>query len=287
MKIEKNLIILLLLFFIVIFFQIASGKFLLTDDLGRVFLPDNNISYFTFIGDYLNIDTMTSRPVSGFFYASIIYLLKYSIYFYYLNYLFFIVSILTVFAVYRQLANEVIATIGTFIYSFSLISSSMVFSPIMMNASLAVIFYCISLYLVFKNSKYIYLSILFYIFSVLSYEILFPGILVNAYILKGRVNKKILYVILGIALIYFYREILEPNIFSNYFHRDKKTILLNISRDILVVKESFTMIFVDIPKSIIKSIIAVKYYSILDVFLLLIMTISFVLFIRKKIFQLL
>lgn len=280
MKIEKKLITLLSLFFIVIYYQIASGDILLTDDLGRVNLH-NETSYFSFVSNYLNTDTMTSRPVSGFIYSSTIYLLKYSIYFYYLNYLFFIASILTVYFVFSRLINDLTATISTFIYSFSLLSSSMVFSPIMMNASLAIIFYCISLHLI-KNSKNFYVSIIFYILSVLSYEIMFPAILINACIFKSQLNKKIFYVLLGISLIYFYREIIEPSIFSNYFHRDKKTILTNTGRDIFVVKESLKMIFIEIPKSIVRSVIAMKYYSVLDIFSLIIMTIYFALYILKK-----
>lgn len=279
MRIEKKLITSLLLFFLTIFYQIASGAFLLTDDLGRVKVYDK-IPYLSFINEYLNTDTMTSRPVSGFFYASIIYLIKYSLYFYYLNYIFFLFGICVVYFVLTKICNEVIAAFSTLIYSLSLVSSSMVFSPIMMNASLAIIFYCLSVYVLIRKNNF-WLSIFFYLLSVLSYEIMLPAILISALVYRSGWRKKIIYVISGLALIFIYREVLEPLLFTNFFHRDRKTMFLNTGRDVFVIKEALRMIFIDIPHSIIRSVIAVKFYSISDFIIMACSTIAFSFYIFK------
>lgn len=282
----KLILPLILFFFCSVFYQFFTQNTFLSDDLAMIIKPEiiNNkgITYFNFIAGFLNTHIMTSRPVSGFIFGSIIYLSKYSMVFYYVNYLFFLIGILMVFKMSRKLLSTELSLLTTFFYSFSIISSSMSLSAIMMNANLAIVFYALSFLSLFQKSKYSYLlSLIFWILSVLSYEIFFPAIFVNLLTIKNKIKVKILYILTGICSIWVYRELMEPIIFSNYFHRDKKNNLFDLERDISIVIDSLKMFFIDIPSSTYRSIIAIKYYSLSDIIICLLSVFIFALFLNR------
>ncbi len=238
----------------------------------------NRISYFDFINKFIDHETMTSRPISGFIYGSIVYLTKLNLNLYYLNYLFFPISIIFMYKVMGEFIGSSLSVIITIIYSFSIIGSSIVFSPIMMNSSLAITFYLLSL-LTLKNLKgkyYLFLSIFFYILSVLSYEIMLPSIIINAIVIDKKWYIRTLYLILAVSVVMLYREIIEPSLFSNYFHRDQTRNILDLHRDKIVTIEMLRMLFIDIPKGLIRGILSIRYYSLSDFILVFISIIYYI-----------
>jgi hypothetical protein len=265
--------------------QLAFNNVLLTDD--AIFVDDNmenkKENIFHFFGNFLNHPYMSSRPVSGFFYGLSVYLVQFGIKFYYLNYLFFIISLGFINHTVKRFFGFEAAFMVTLVYALFPLASSMEFSLIMMNSNMATIFFCLSVNFAAKsfNAKNFLLSALFFVLSVLSYEIFLPLILLIAFILKTKTLNKILYIILTLFVIFFYREVIEPNIFTNYFHRDDKLIFLDINRDIdvvLTIMKSVYYILLSFYKSF-KSIVGFGFF---DFMLLFGLNIIFFIFLKKS-----
>ena len=273
-----------LLFSSILLFQLSYENVLLADDLGRVLEADNYTSFIDFLKDFLNTNTMSSRPISGIFYAPSIYFIKYfGLEIYYINYLFYILSLVFIYKVLMLFIDKNLATLSVFLYSILPIGSSIEFSPIMMNSNLATIFYCLSILFIYQYNReekrerpfiFIILSILFYFLSVLSYEIFLPLILLNAYLLRSKISFKILYVVLLLGLVFGYRQVLEAILFSNYYHRNNTGNIFNLSRNIFIAKDIILNLFVRLPYSIFRGLRAIIYYSIFD-FVILIFSIIF------------
>lgn len=152
----KKYIILLLIFISVLYVDLIKEGVLLTDDLARVLEKDKSNNYIEFLKLFLNTDTMSSRPVSGFFYSFSIYFIKsIGLNVYYLNYLYYLTSLLLVYNVSLYLIKDgKLSFITMVIYACFPFASSTIFSPIMMNSNLATIFYCLSLLcLIHKDSE--------------------------------------------------------------------------------------------------------------------------------------
>lgn len=149
---KKYLSLLFILgFSCILLLQLTSERVLLTDDLARIRESRYYTSFSSFIINFLNTNTMSSRPISGIFYAPSIYLIRYlDVEIYYINYLFYLSSLVMIYIVISKFYDNKVATLGTFIYSILPIGTSIVFSPIMMNSALATIFYCISLLFILK-----------------------------------------------------------------------------------------------------------------------------------------
>lgn len=284
---KKYLSLLFILgFSCILLLQLTSERVLLTDDLARIRESRYYTSFSSFIINFLNTNTMSSRPISGIFYAPSIYLIRYlDVEIYYINYLFYLSSLVMIYIVISKFYDNKVATLGTFIYSILPIGTSIVFSPIMMNSALATIFYCISLLFILKIKEnslivererererfYVLLSIIFFFLSVLSYEIFIPLILLNAYLLPtNKISYKLLYLIITLGLIFGYRQILEPLLFSNYFHRNNNVNILNLSRNIKIIKEIALIFSIRLPNAIFRGIKAIIFYEIKDYILLLI-----------------
>lgn len=87
---------------------------------------------------------------------------------------------------------------------------------------------------------------------------------------------KSIYVLGGLILVFLYREILEPNIFSNYYHRDNKSNIFDLSRYVFLFNRIISLLFVGLPYSIYKGIRAIIFYSIQDwIFLIVFLYINF------------
>lgn len=277
-------------FFLVVFMTFLLGSLvknniLLTDDLAFVdnarFAKHKN--FFEYIYSFMNTETMTSRPVSAFITALITYASSYYERFYYLAYLFFIISVFFVFKITQIFTKNFFFSIATvFLYVFLPVGNALVFSPIMLNSALANIFYCSSLIFLLKEQKHKYdviYSALFFLLSILSYEIFLPLILSNLFLIKKR---KISY-LAGIIITYLiYKKIIEPSLFENYYHREQVNILLNIKRDFKILLKSIKVIIYDLSISVIRAIKAIRYYSFQDFMSLILISTSFLYFISRN-----
>lgn len=269
----KYFILAPILFITFIYFFLVKDNILLTDDLGMIYQPvfgNNEYNYLKFISNFIDQDIMTSRPVSAFFYGTIIFLTQFfSIKFYFVNYLFFITAITSVYLVVKKLLNESIAIVSSLFYTLIPIGSSIVFSPIMMNSNLATIFFCGAIYFSTKKKLgYLILSASLFITSILSYEIFIPLIFLFYFTLKIKNSKKIIFITFTLFSIFIYREFIEVNIFDNHFHRDQKLNFLDFGRNVDVITTAIKMHY-NILLSLAKSIRALQFFSIIDYILLL------------------
>ncbi|MGV4413581.1 hypothetical protein [Chryseobacterium sp. T1] len=283
--IYSNKVNYLLIFLILalLYCDIIIKDVLLTDDLGRVFDPlfgTKNYNFFSFISNFIDQETMTSRPVSGFFYGFTLYLTQFNINFYYINFLFFLLSTYSVYNLTLRISNKKIALLVTIVYIMLPIASSTVFSPIMVNSSLATIFFCLSIEKAISK-KLISSSILF-ILSILSYEIFIPLILIYFFTINSKTKIKLLFILTTLTIVFLYREIVEPNIFNNYYHRSKPTNIFNIKRNLSIFHE-ITKIPYYSSIAVAKGIRAIYFFSLLDyILLMLIMLISTITVFKTK-----
>lgn len=259
-----------ILFSSTLLLQLVFEQILLTDDLARVKEGEGYAYFGEFITDFLNTDTMSSRPISGIFYAPSIYMIKYlGLNVYYINYIYYLISLILIYKVLSVFFHRNMAVVGVFIYSLLPLATSVIFSPIMMNSNLATSFYCLSLLLIYKYNEekrrtWFIFSIICYWLSILSYEIFIPCIIINAYLLSAKILDRIIYIFSILLLTFIYRHFLEPYLFSNYFHRSSSENILNFSRNFKIIKEIFFIFLAKLPKSIIRGILAIRYYSVYD-----------------------
>lgn len=284
-KYNFQAIFFLFVFWIFLLGTLAKNNVLLTDDLAIVqnARVSNHENFLEYIYSFMNKETMTSRPVSAFFTAILTYLTSHFQSFYFLGYFFFIISFFFVYKTVEIFTKNTFFSISVvFLYVFCPVGNSLAFSPLMLNSALATIFYCCSIIFLLKEEKLKFSSVysaLFFLLSILSYEVFLPLLLTNLFLLKKR---KIAY-FGGVIIAYLiYKKILEPRFFENYYQREQVYILLNIKRDFIIVLKSFKVIIYDLAISIINSIKAIKYYSIKDFLFLITLSISFLYFISRN-----
>lgn len=263
----RKIIFLTILLFISIYLTFVNNDVILTDDLSTGFvcnyINDFKLSYTDFISKYTSTPNMTSRPISSAIFYTIIYLMKFNEKFYYLNYLFFLISIIIIFFTVKKIFSENISVIITIFYSLIPIGTSIVYSPIMMNSNIATIFYGLSLFFIYGRRN-LFLSIIFLFFSVLSYEIFAPLIIFNAFLVSNNFKIRFIYFLVFIMCFILYKKIIEPYFFPNYIAREKLDYVFNFKRNLMLIYLSFRMIFYDVPKALFKSVLAIKYYSLTD-----------------------
>ena len=162
-----------------------------------------------------------TRPI-GLIYLSIISLIqseKLSIYFL-INIVLWLSSAIFLYVSFCKVFNKKFGIIFLSFIFFPSISSAFIFSPIVQGLStISIFFWSISLYFISKdnNKKYTFLSILFYCFSVLSYEISFSLIPLNifVYCFKNNILKhdykkiflefiKIIFVLLIFVIVFYF-----------------------------------------------------------------------------------
>ena len=134
----------------------------------------------------------------------------------------------------------------------------------MLNSNIATVFYCASI-IVLKERKQtpavFFFSILFFLFSVFSYEVFAPLIFLNLLLVQRR---KFLYLISIIIPILIYRQLIEPQLFNNYAHRSDVTQVLQVKRSIMVVFEITKTMTYDLFTSLFRSARAVAYFTVYD-----------------------
>ena len=285
-SLDKLYLVVIFAFVILLLMPFLITNVLLTDDLARVeeAASFKNITYFPdYLFNFLNTPTMSSRPVSGFFTAIISYLTGFNEKLYYLGYFFFIVSIYFVFKLSQSFTNNIFFSIvSTAIYCLIPIGTSLVFSPLMLNSSLAIIFYCSSLIILIEKKQItstLFFSMLFFIFSVFSYEVFAPLILLNLLLLK---KKRIFYLVGIIGFILIYRQLIGPHVFGNYSQQSNVSQIFQIKRNIIVIFEIIKTLTYDFLLSIYRSFLAIGYFTFYDYWLLFIFNLFTFYYIKKK-----
>ena len=272
---------------IFLYICIISNNVLLADDLSKLYEGiHNKDNYGSFLGSFMSGTNMTSRPISAFFTGSIIYLLKYNPLYYYLAFIFFLLSLFWVKALsYQFFKNEYLAIAATFLYATIPIGTSTVFSPIMLNSALATIFFCSSVIIFMKKKKvYIFLSAVLFVFSFLSYEIFAPCILIFLF-LSDKPKNIFFHFIISIGLIIFYKKVIEPSVFESFYQRERLQEVLNINRAYSNIILIGKLIFRDLPLTFYKSLISLKYFDMLDWSAFFLFNLSSLLILKKLKFE--
>ena len=214
---KRNItIIISLLLFYLLGSMVVNGVFL-ADDLGW-----SGVSF----SETINHPNFTTRPLSAIPMGILVELMHYSDYYYYLAYIFVIIS---VYLVYKTLMlyveNELFAYLGTLLYIILPIGTSSFYSMIMLNSNIAIGFYCLSLIYLKKDYNRINLLIssLFFLLSILSYEICIPLLLLNILLIQKNKFKSsreykhyiVMLVLTPVVLYLFYRFALRDLLFVN------------------------------------------------------------------------
>ena len=162
--------------------------------VNSVFLADDLAWHGVSFSEIINHFNFTTRPLSAIPMGILVELMHYSDYYYYLAYIFVIIS---VYLVYKTLMlyveNELFAYLGTLLYIILPIGTSSFYSMIMLNSNMAIGFYCLSLIYLKKdyNRRNLLISSLFFLLSILSYEICIPLLLLNILLIQKNKFKSI------------------------------------------------------------------------------------------------
>ncbi|RNA63968.1 hypothetical protein D1631_00355 [Chryseobacterium nematophagum] len=251
------------------FFSIYFHSVLLVDDLAKMYqifeLKEDPLAYFTFIHRFLDTETMTSCPISGFITGSLIYISQFCSDLYFLGNGIFYFSILIIFHTLKRLFEVEMSIFISLLYSLLFIGSFIQYSPIMLNSSVSTILYCISLGYILKSNTTSGLaySMLFFFFSLLSYKIFAPLIILNIFFIRGP-RARVTYFLGSIILILLYRRALEPLLFVNYYKRDAIENLFEIDRLKSLLVLGGKLLTLDFIITFFKSVRAIQYYSFLD-----------------------
>ncbi|MGE8552371.1 MAG: hypothetical protein ACN6OB_00355 [Chryseobacterium jejuense] len=263
--------ILIIVYNLYIWLSVFTEKIIVSDDLKEAYNA-RHISkpYFSYIYSYLDSSNMAARPVSGFITGTLVFLSKYNESIYLLGILFFPLSLLAVYWMAQKILSKELASLITLLYSCSLIGTSIQFSPIMLNSNLATIFFSLSIYYVYVR-KNILFSALFFILSILSYEIFLPLILLNLYLIKEN-KKRIVFLLLTVGSIVLFRKVIQPAIFAHSYQRDEVGKIFELKRVVQVTIFTAKLFFKDIFVGIYKGILNLKNLHIVEILLALIMS---------------
>lgn len=254
-----------MLFFYVFYtlYAIYSSNVILADDLSILYSSkDIHQNYFEYIISYIDSSTMSARPVSGFITGTIAFFSKNNNQIYFLGLLFFPLSILTIYFVLSKILSKEVACLIILFYAVSIIGTSIQFSPIMLNSNVATIFYVLSIYFIVVK-KNLVLSSLLFILSILSYEIFFMGIIINILLIKEN-KKKILYALLTLGLLFFYRKFAQVYLFTNSYQRDSVSSIFDMQRNFKIIIWSGKMIFRDYFVAIYRSFINIGKINVFE-----------------------
>lgn len=263
--------ILIVVYNLYIWFAVFTKKAIVADDLKEAYNA-RHISkpYFGYIYSYLDSSNMAARPVSGFVTGTLVFFSKYNDSIYLLGILFFPLSLLFVYWVTQKILSKELASLITLLYSCSLIGTSIQFSPIMLNSSLATIFFSLSIYYAHIR-KNILLSAMFFILSILSYEIFLPLILLPLFLIKDN-KKRIVFLLLTIGSVVIFRKLIQPAIFAHSYQRDEVGKILELKRGVQVTILIVKLFFKDIFVAIYKGILNLKNLHIIEIILALIIS---------------
>nr|WP_315029412.1 hypothetical protein [uncultured Chryseobacterium sp.] len=260
--------ILIIVYTLYISLCVFREKVIVSDDLSKVYESKFiSASYFSYIYSFLDSTTMAARPVSGFVTGTLIFLSKHNESVYLLGLVFFPLSLFTLYWVAQKIISKEWASLITLLYSCSVIGTSIQFSSIMLNSNLATIFFSLSIYFLYVR-KQIIISSLFFIASILSYEIFLPLLLLHLFLIKEN-KKRILFVVLTLAVVVLFRKVIQPNLFVNSYQRDEVNKIFELKRGAQVAIYSMKLFFKDIFVGIYKGILNLKNLNILEWILVL------------------
>lgn len=263
--------ILIVVYNLYIWLSVFTEKVIVADDLKEAYNA-RHISkpYFSYIYSYLDSSNMAARPVSGFITGTLVFLSKYNDSIYLLGILFFPLSLFVMYWVAQKILSKELASLITLLYSCSLIGTSIQFSPIMLNSNLATLFFCLGIYYVYVR-KNILFSALFFILSILSYEIFLPLILLNLFLIKDN-KKRIAFLLLTIGSVVIFRKVIQPAIFAHSYQRDEVGKILELKRVVHVTILTAKLFFKDIFVGIYKGILNLKNLHIAELLFALIIS---------------
>ena len=268
---------------VIIFFFFINYNYIL---FGGIFYDDwslatsySELSFF----ERLKIHGLlffNTRPIGAFYAALITGLGKNDFLYIFLNSSIWLISGLILFKTFRKFISEDFAVIFLLIFLFPSFASTPFFSPVTQSlTAISIFFWSISIYFSFKK-KFKFVTI-FYILSVLSYEVSVVLFLFNILLLidLNSFKKERLFVYLKKTLSFFIKFILIIlSIIIFQFIVSKLTnnsaplkYAFKITDNYLVFEENFfsnlkkyifkpvTLIVIDIPKLFFKSILFVKF----------------------------
>lgn len=264
--------------------------------VNSVFLADDLAWHGVSFSEIINHFNFTTRPLSAIPMGILMELMHYSDYYYYLAYIFVIIS---VYLVYKTLMlyveNELFAYLGTLLYIILPIGTSSFYSMIMLNSNMAIGFYCLSLIYLKKdyNRRNLLISSLFFLSSILSYEICIPLLLLNILLIQKNKFKSsreykhyiVMLVLTPVVFYFFYRFALRDLLFVNSTNRERIGKIFNVSRDFQVIYKLILIYPFSLIKSIVRGVIAIRFYSIEDFVVLIMVNILFVLQVAKYKFR--
>lgn len=267
-KLNNSYLIFLNILIIVYNFYISLSvfkeKIIVTDDLSKLYESKYiSKSYFSYIYSFLDSTTMAARPVSGIVTGTLIFFSKSNEYIYLLGALFFPLSLIAVYCITKKILSKELASLITLLYSCSLIGTSIQFSSIMLNSNLATIFFLLSIYYIYVREK-IVISSLFFIASILSYEIFLPLILLNLFLIKDN-KKRILFLLLTSGIIIIFRKIIQPSIFVNSYQRDDVGKIFELKRVLQIIVFSLKLFFKDLFVGIYKGVLNIRNLPVIEI----------------------
>ncbi|WP_106915048.1 hypothetical protein [Chryseobacterium aurantiacum] len=256
--------ILIIVYNLYICLAVFKEKIVVSDDLSKLYESKYiSESYFSYIYSFLDSTTMAARPVSGFVTGTLIFFSKSNEYIYVLGVLFFPLSLIAIYCVSKRILSKELASLITLLYSCSLIGTSIQFSSIMLNSNLATIFFSLSIYFIYVREKII-LSSLFFIASILSYEIFLPLILLNLFLMKNN-KKRILFLLLTSGIIILFRKVIQPELFVNSYQRDEVGKIFEFKRVVQVAVYSVKLFFKDLFVGVYKALLNIKNIHIVEI----------------------
>ncbi|AZA84827.1 hypothetical protein C1637_18780 [Chryseobacterium lactis] len=255
--------ILIIAYTLYISLSVFREKVIVSDDLSKVYESKFiSESYFSYIYSFLDSTTMAARPVSGFVTGTLIFLSRHNESVYLLGLLFFPLSLIVMYWVIQKIISTEMASLITLLYSCSVIGTSIQFSSIMLNSNLATIFFLLSIYFIYVRQKVV-ISSLFFIASILSYEIFLPLILLPLFLIKGN-KKRIAFVVLTLVAVVIFRKIIQPSLFVNSYQRDEVDKIFELNRVAQITVYAAKLFFKDIFVGIFKGISNSKNLNVLE-----------------------
>lgn len=274
------------LFYCYLYLNIFSERVLLADDLSVISMMLHNPeirnlkSLWEAIAFYVSSADASARPIPATIFSGFVYLIRNHLDFYYLLYAWFLASLFIIYKLIRDVSDKNIAFIVTLVYSLIPVGTSLAFTCIMLGSTLATVFYCLSLYFIIIK-KSLWLSALFFIFSVFSYEVFMPLIIINFLLTDRKFSDRVFYAGGIIIWIFFYRYSLQHYIFPQSVHKEQLAIIFDFKRDIEIYNKWF-MLLPEFIKGLYKGLKGIQFFSLYDYLVSICFTGIFCLIISKS-----
>jgi len=274
------------LFYSYLYLTIFREAVLLVDDLSVISMMRHNPeirnlkSPWQAIAYYVSSADASARPIPAAIFSGYVYLIRNHLDFYYLLYACFLASLFIIYKLVRSISDENIAFIVSLVYSLIPVGTSLAFTSIMLGSTLSTIFYCLSLYYIIKK-KSLWLSALFFMFSVFSYEVFLPLIIINFLLTDRKWTVRTFYAGGIIIWIFLYRYSLQHYIFPNSIHKERLSLVLNLSRDVEIYKR-WLFLLPEFIMGLGRGIKGLRFFSVYDYLVSVFFIVIFCLIILKS-----